>query len=312
MSINYSIGTRDIFVAGRLFAKRAYLSEKSQYWVGERWVLFIEFLREYAYVRKMEDITKQMVMTYAINLLERSIVGEISTQTMRCYLSAVNVLLWFAAPKADRIVHLCKHLGVPRAAPTILFDRGSRYCESLCSTLPARAFALSNLQRQFGLRFEESAKVDARQAWVEACETGQVTITKGTKGGKQRTIPIRNASQQLEALLAAIEFQGTHKSMIPRELTYKIFHSRTYGAAYRRGIKFHDARHKYAQIAYEKLAGWPPPICLQLTKTEHKKFVIKKYGILESVFVKYDRYARISVARELGHERIEISRTYLG
>jgi len=312
MSINYSIGTRDIFVAGRLFAERLYLSKKSQYWVGERWVLFIEFLREYEYVRKMEDITRQMVIDYAIDLVERYVIGEIAKQTMKCYLSAVNVLLCFAAPEEKRQVHFCDDLGVPRAAPTILLDRGSRYCESLCATLPARAFALSNLQRLFGLRFEESAKLDARQAWVEARETGQITISKGTKGGKERVVPIRNETQQLEALLAAIEFQSTHKSMIPCDLTYKIFHSRTYGAAYRRGIKFHDARHKYAQVTYEQLTGWPPPICLQMTKKQHKSFVIKKYGILESVFLKYDRYARITVSKELGHERIQVSRTYLG
>lgn len=314
MTINYSLGSRNMAVAGRLCAKAAYPSYQSKYLIGKRWTLFDQFqsVHEPEPVRKMEKVTREMVMTYANHLLARHQQGEIARITMKCYLSAVNMVLWLASGDKERIVHFGRDLGLPREPRKTLFNRGDRYCEALCASLPPRVFAMTNLQREFGLRFEESAKFNAREALREARETGQVTISKGTKGGKLRVVSIRNESQQLSVLYAASEFQGDHKSMIPRELTYKTFHSRAYGAAYRRGVRFHDARHAYAQATYQKLTSWPPPISLILSKKEHKKFVIKEYGVSESHFIKYDRYARRTISKELGHERVQVSTTYLG
>lgn len=45
-----------------------------------------------------------------------------------------------------------------------------------------RLGALLELQRNFGLRFEESAKLDAARALREAEKTGAVSIKDGTKG----------------------------------------------------------------------------------------------------------------------------------
>lgn len=312
MSTNYSIGTRDIYVAGKLWAKKAYLSSESKYIVGQRWVPFVDFVRTYDRVHKMEEITRQMVISYAIYLLDLNLNGQIARKTMQCRLSAVNVLIRVASRNAKREVHFRRDLGLARAAPKILVDRGARYSESACAKLPPRAFAMSQMQRHFGLRREESAKINVREALLEARNYNQITITAGTKGGKDRVVPLRSKTLQLSVLSAAAEFQGSHKSMIPKELSYGEFKSQIRSTAYRRGVKFHDARHAYAQETYQRLAGWPPPICMKLTKRQHKKFVIKKYRILESVFVKYDCYARLTVAKELGHERIEISRTYLG
>lgn len=39
------------------------------------------------------------------------------------------------------------------------------------------------LQRGLGLRFEESAKIDARSALARAERTGQIRVEHGTKGG---------------------------------------------------------------------------------------------------------------------------------
>lgn len=314
MTINYSLGSRNMAVAGRLCAKKAYPSHKSAHLVGKRWTLFDQFQSDHEAepVKKMEEVTREMVMRYANDLLERFEQGLIGRSTMKCYLSAVNMVLRFASGEESRIVHFCRDLNLPREARKTLFNRGARYNELLCASLPARVFAISNLQREFGMRFEESAKFDAREALLEACETGQVTISKGTKGGKLRVVSIRDEEQQLSVLRGASEFQGEHKSMIPCELSYKTFNSRTYGAAYRRGIRFHDARHAYAQATYQKLTRWPPPIALMLTKKAHRKFVIEEYGVSESNFVKYDRYARRTISKELGHERIQVTTTYLG
>ncbi|MFN7073944.1 integrase domain-containing protein, partial [Proteus mirabilis] len=58
-----------------------------------------------------------------------------------------------------------------------------------------RLGALLELQRNFGLRFEESAKLDAARALREAEKTGAVSIKDGTKGGRARTVPITSDAQ---------------------------------------------------------------------------------------------------------------------
>ena len=45
------------------------------------------------------------------------------------------------------------------------------------------------MMRNFGLRFEESCKINATKAFKEASQKGILTVTSGTKGGLARVIP---------------------------------------------------------------------------------------------------------------------------
>jgi len=63
----------------------------------------------------------------------------------------------------------------------------------------------------------------------------------------------------------------------------------------------HGLRHAYAQARYQKLTGWKcpaagGPISKALTAEQRER----------------DREARLTISRELGHEREQVTTAYLG
>ncbi|MCY4129153.1 MAG: integrase domain-containing protein [Gammaproteobacteria bacterium] len=153
------------------------------------------------------------------------------------------------------------------------------------------------LQQAFGLRREESIKF--RPSYAD-----QKTFIrlKGswTKGGRPRDIPIDEPSQR-ELLDQVHEFVGSG-SLIPSADLYKHQSVRYDHCVQRAGLNnLHGLRHGYAQRRYLRLTGWYPPSAggpkfSELTQTQQK----------------IDQEIRLKISRELGHNRIEITRVYLG
>jgi integrase len=163
-------------------------------------------------------------------------------------------------------------------------------------TDPFSALSL-RLQEAFGLRREESIKL--RPTWADR---GDVLHLKAswTKGGKERDIPISNEAQR--ALLdEAKQFAGAG-SLIPVEMSYRDQLNRFKAQTAHAGIdRVHGLRHHYAQARYAELTGWEAPaaggpMAKQLSP-EQKRI---------------DRDARLTISRELGHEREQITAVYLG
>jgi hypothetical protein len=91
-------------------------------------------------------------------------------------------------------------------------------------------------------------------------------------------------------------------SLIPSERSYRqqlrIYERHTANASL---SKLHGLRHAYAQARYEALTGWKAPAAggppaKSLTDAERA----------------VDRAARLTISRELGHEREQITSVYLG
>ncbi len=165
-------------------------------------------------------------------------------------------------------------------------------------SLPDPRMQLSlELMAAFGLRLEEALKIKPAQA-----DKGHVLVLQKswTKGGRKREIPIRN-DQQRKLLVQAREMVGT-QSMIPADKTY-IQHRKAFEhQALKHGItNVHGLRHRYAQIRYAELTGWfcpneGGPQRSDLSKQERT----------------LDRQARLIVSQELGHNRVAITKIYLG
>ena len=153
------------------------------------------------------------------------------------------------------------------------------------------------LQQAFGLRREESIKFRPSYA-----DLGDRIRLKGswTKGGRPREIPILDSAQR--ALIDSVrELVGTG-SLIPPHLLYKHQMNR-YDRATRAAGHFnlHGLRHGYAQRRYEQLTGWPSPAAGGPSQNE-----------LKPSDFELDQRCRLIVSRELGHNRIEITKVYLG
>ena len=153
------------------------------------------------------------------------------------------------------------------------------------------------LQKAFGLRREESIKFIPSTA-----DKGNFLLLKGswTKGGKQRNIPILTKHQK-NVLEKAHQLAG-RGSLIPSNRNYiqqlKIYERHTACAGL---SKMHGLRHRYAQQRYLMLTGFEPPSNGGLNSRELTK---EQKDI--------DRSARLTISKELGHEREQVTTIYLG
>ena len=153
------------------------------------------------------------------------------------------------------------------------------------------------LQRAFGLRREECLKFQP----AYAVRDDHIRLKPSwTKGGKERVVPIRTEDQR--AVLAQARKLAGGGSMIPPELSYKDQLNRYTAAVAAAGLsKLHGLRHEYAQRRYAELTGWPAPALGGPTSKD-----------LTPVQKTKDQEARLTISRELGHERKQITAIYLG
>lgn len=153
------------------------------------------------------------------------------------------------------------------------------------------------LQAAFGLRAREAMQL---RPYV-ADRGAYLSVTHGTKGGRDRVEPIRTA-QQREILEKAKGFCATPASSTSdpgRKLHqwknhyYQVV--RSCGITRRDGITSHGLRHQYANDRYQQLAGVESPV--------------RGGGTVDP---DADRVARLVLAEELGHSRESITDHYLG
>ena len=153
------------------------------------------------------------------------------------------------------------------------------------------------LVRAFGLRKEEAIKIIPNIA-----DRGDTLFLKASwcKGGRERAIPILTEEQRI-VLDGAKDVAGL-RSLIPQELKYYQQRHRYEAITSAVGLKkLHGLRHRYAQRRYHELTGWECP---------HQGGP-KRNG-LNSYEKKLDHEARMTISRELGHNRIEVVAIYIG
>lgn len=161
---------------------------------------------------------------------------------------------------------------------------------------PYTAMSL-RLQEAFGLRREESIKI--QPGWADR---GDMLVLKSTwtKGGKEREIPIIKETQR--ELLNQAKALANKGSLIPVEMSYIDQLNRFKAQTAFAGIdRVHGFRHAYAQARYAELTGWKAPAAGGPTSRQ-----------LSPEQKAIDRQARLTISRELGHEREQITAVYLG
>ena len=153
------------------------------------------------------------------------------------------------------------------------------------------------LQAAFGLRREEALKFRPSIA-----DHGDHIALKASwcKGGRARSIPITHLRQR--ELLDAVARAAGEGSLIPTGRSYAK-HVQTYKAQTRAaGLgQAHGLRHAYAQWRYKVITGWACPAAGG-PSAEAMSFTDRHF----------DEMARMQVSNELGHNRIDVTDTYLG
>ncbi|MFO4754780.1 integrase domain-containing protein [Vibrio cholerae] len=312
-SRNFGLRSRDMGKAGLNALKEGMKSFQSIATIHDRWSVFSDWIKSEQGIKDMRDIEKAHLIAYAAHLNDRYERGEIAPSTAQNYLSAVNRVLEIA--RGDRQVRVdpVSEGGLPKRSGIATGDQSVSEVahDAAMGAASERLGALLELQRNFGLRFEESAKLDAARALREAEKTGSVSIKDGTKGGRARTVPITSEAQ-ITALQRAAAIQDG-RSMIPTEQNYREFRQEAYREIGRHPVNFHGERHHYAQTRYRDLLGAECPVKAGIKHGRaHHEYLAKELGVSVAHARMLDQEIRSEVARELGHGRIDVTNSYLG
>jgi site-specific recombinase XerC len=318
LSRNYNLGSRDMGRAGKMALNSASQSGAVSFSTaatnGERWGEFAQFARQEMGIKYMEGVTTDTVVAYGERLQERVEAGKMSAATAQNYVSAVNSVMKLATEGAWQSVSPTKDCGIDQRSGIASENKAisnEKHAELTGGALSERLSAIMDLQRSMGLRFEESAKLDAVKALKEVTERGTATIEAGTKGGLAREVPA--SPQAVAALERASSIQGSDRSMIPASNSYREFQQAAYKELREAGGNgFHGQRHSYAQERYEALTGASAPVAEGWAREERFERLADALGVSMEEAKAIDHDARMQIAEELGHGRQEVTNAYLG
>jgi integrase len=152
------------------------------------------------------------------------------------------------------------------------------------------------LQRVFGLRMKESALLKPHMADKE----NYLAVNWGTKGGRDRVVPIQNDYQRDVIARAKLFLQNPSDSMTPKNFNFKQWKNHYYyvcrqtGICWKDGITSHGLRHERLNEIYQEITGQVSPV---------------KGGVAREI---NDAIARQEIVEVAGHSRVAISRAYIG
>lgn len=233
---------------------------------------------------------------HVVALIEHWLAQEISPRTIH---NRMTFIRWWAEKvgKSQVLYSQNADYGIP-AQSTEIRNKAQFLTEEEFLRIEDEFVRTSvRLQQAFGLRREESMKFRPSYA-----DQGGFIRLKGTwtKGGRPREVPVIDKSQR-ELLELVRRFVG-FGSLIPPDKLYKHQIGRYETIISKAGLhNLHGLRHGYAQRRYKTLTGWAAPLAGG-----------PKFADLPIEEQHIDQVSRLKVSRELGHNRIEITRVYLG
>lgn len=158
------------------------------------------------------------------------------------------------------------------------------------------------LQAAFGMRIEESFSLQIEKAIRDYIRRGdgRILVDKGTKGGREREVPVQ---LQLQVLKDALKYVNSRTgSTTPDGYTIKRWRDR-YNWIMRKhgitknglGITSHGLRHQWVQELYKTLTGHDAPIKGSEDRPDHATHVAAMKQTIEAV----------------GHSRIDKAGAYM-
>lgn len=321
MSRNYGVGSRDLLFAFYILIGTFYESYSTIDTNKRRIKRFVVWLKANTNIKRLENVSKEVVLDYA-NYLKNS---GLAIKTIHNYLSVVNVLMELA--REDREVWVSAVEDAKFQRKTNITKQYKGICEdehlALISELPERISCLRSIQRTIGLRFEESCKLDCKKALRQFKKHKQVTILKGTKGGRKRVVTPHefNYGDVESALTRATRLQGNNKCLIPKEDSYIEFKADCYQKLPKDKPSFHAERHFFANDLYSHLITaeigheiTTPVLDEEYLQNESGwcRFLSNKFEIDLDLVRRADEKVRLMVSKNLGHARPDITASYIG
>ncbi len=113
------------------------------------------------------------------------------------------------------------------------------------------------LQRAFGLRMKEAALLKPHMA----DKVNYLAVNWGTKGGRDRVVPIQNDYQRDVLTRAKLFLENPNDSMTPKKFNFKQWKNHYYyvcrqvGISRKNGITSHGLRHERLNEIYHEITG---------------------------------------------------------
>ena len=243
---------------------------------------------------------------------------ECSPITARDYLSHVNRALAQARGDEQCVVRATRDLGfVPKSGIALVDGSVSEVLhQKVLRGVGEELKFIMQLQRLFGLRFREACLVDAKNC-IKSYKNNEIpSITRGTKGGQSRLLPIETR-EQYRLLLNVVDYQieNSTRTLIPDTFSFKAFQSYAWreSTSMDSAYRSHGERKHFACNFYFDRVGVRCPVQSGTSHgREHYQFIAEKLSISEQQAKKLDRNVRLALSKRLGHHRIEITNAYLG
>jgi len=279
---------------------------------AQRWRQFCGWARSNQGINDACAIDQSLLESYAADLAERVEEDTLAVSYAQNLIVSANITL--EALRQDKIIRIespASWVGKRQTVRTRVPD-GMDWADidRLVARLRAknqhRAAVIVLLCRSFGIRLREAILANPGDWQRQARESGQIDVREGTKGGRgkevARWVPVseRGRIALREAVQVGNQFGGQNLLM-PDETFDDLVNAgeihRARKVLHEFGIKgYHELRSAWACERYEEISGAIAPI-LQ-AGTSHGQ--------------ENDDPFRLTLARELGHDRVDVVAAYIG
>ncbi|MFQ5937606.1 MAG: integrase domain-containing protein [Acidiferrobacterales bacterium] len=274
---------------------------------ADRWRSFCGWAREQG-IRDARAIDQSLLLSYGHHLAQQVGAETKSVSYAQNQLTSVNVTL--EALRGDKQLQVSpaemvgRRTGV-RTAPPAGLDRHlfSKAVQQLHDRGRLRTASVVELCRELGLRRREAALMDLQEAVRQARTLGRVNVTRGTKGGRGRSVdrwvPVSDSA--VAALHRALNASSDSRNLVPKGVTLKEWLprlSREWGHVSKlSGLgTIRDLRAAFACERYQEMTGCPAPAVAASRSADKDD----------------DLCARQAIAHELGHGRVDVIAAYVG
>ncbi len=274
---------------------------------ADRWRRFCAWAQNQG-VRDARAIDPPLLFSYGRHLAQQARAETKSVSYAQNQLTSVNVTL--EALRGDNQLRVSPAAIVGRrasvrTAPPAGLDRGpfSKAVQTLRDRGQVRTASVAELCRELGLRRREASLMDLREAARQAATLGRVNVTRGTKGGRGRSVdrwvPVSDTA--MAALHRALSASPGSRNLVPAGVTLKDWLprlSREWGQVSKTaGLgTLRDLRSAFACERYQQITGCPAPAVAGTRGADKND----------------DLSARQAIAHELGHRRADVMAAYIG
>lgn len=279
---------------------------------AQRWRQFCNWARSIHNINDACAVDQLLLDNYAADLAERVEDETLAVSYAQNLIVSANITLEaLRQDKAVRIESPASWVGNRQTVRTRVPDGMDwadidRLVARLRQKNLHRAAVIVLLCRSFGIRLREAILANQSDWHRQARERGQVDIREGTKGGRgkevERWVPVSERGQIALREAAEVRNQlGGQNLLGPDESFDDLVNDgevhRARKILHEFGIKgYHELRAAWACERYEEISGATAHI-LQTGKSPGQE---------------NDDQFRLTLARELGHDRIDVVAAYIG